>query len=306
MPNIVITSGRKYIDIDAYSSIIAYRELLKKQYGDNVFAATTAVPNRSVPQLILDLDYHLDSFVKSDDTKYVVLDVSNPDFFDETITTENLIEIIDHHTGFEKYWSNYPSIKTQIEFIGSVCTLIYEKIIQSEHIEILDTDLCKLLIAGILDNTLNLKASITTDRDRNAYNELMKLGNVSGEFYKEYFSACEAEIMRDFKKAIKDDLKIEKAGILPEVIGQMIVLNLDYFDQERMDEFFAAYPEWMMNVILLEEGKSYIYFGGDGVGQRLEQLFDKKCESDNLLVLDKFLLRKQIMKKARDAVSIQC
>ncbi len=303
MPNIVITSGRKYIDIDAYASIIAYRELLKKQYGENVFAATTAVPNRSVPQLILDLDYHLDSFVKSDDTKYIVLDVSNPDFFDETITTENLIEIIDHHTGFEKYWSNYPSIKTQIEFIGSVCTLIYEKIIQSEHIEILDTDLCKLLIAGILDNTLNLKASITTDRDRSAYNGLLKLGKVSEDFYKEYFSACETEIMRDFKKAIQDDLKIEKAGVLPEVIGQMIVLNLDHFDYGKMKEVFADYPEWMMNVILLEEGKSYIYFGGDGVGQRLEQLFDKKCESDNLLILDKFLLRKQIMKKARDAVS---
>ena len=34
------------------------------------------------------------------------------------------------------------------------------------------------------------------------------------------------------------------------------------------------------------------------------EIFDKKCGSDNLLVLDKFLLRKQIMKKARDAVSI--
>ncbi len=303
MPNIVITSGRKYIDIDAYASMIAYRELLKVIDNNNVIASTTATLNQSVPPLILDLKYSLNESIDDGDDKYILLDVSNPDFFDEQVKPSKIIEIIDHHTGFEQHWDTYHNIKAQIEFIGSVCTLIYEKIIQSGHTEILDTDLCKLLIAGILDNTLNLKASITTDRDRSAYNELLRLGKVPEDFYKEYFSACEAEITKDFEKAIKDDLKIEKAGVLPEAIGQMIVLNLDNFDYEKMNEFFAAYPEWMMNVILLEEGKSYIYFDGDGVKQRLEQLFDNKCGSDNLLILDKFLLRKQIIKKARDAIS---
>lgn len=304
MSDIIITSGRKYIDIDAYASMIAYRELLKVISDNNIIASTTAILNQSVPPLILNLRYSLDRPTDNENNEYILLDVSNPDFFDEQVRLGKIIEIIDHHTGFEQYWAKYPNIKTQIEFIGSVCTLVYEKIIQSRHVEILDTDLCKLLVAGILDNTLNLKASITTDRDRSACNELLRPGKVPEDFYKEYFSACEAEITKDFEKAIKDDLKIEKAGILPEVIGQMIVLNLDNFDQEKMNEIFAAYPEWMMNDILLEEGKSYIYFGGDSVGQRLEQLFDKKCGSDNLLVLDKFLLRKQIMKKARDAVSI--
>lgn len=303
MPTI-ITSGRKYIDIDAYASMIAYRELLKVTNDNHVVASTTATLNQSVPQLILDLKYGLDESVDNENNEYIILDVSNPDFFDERVKPSGIIEIIDHHAGFEQYWAKHLNIKVQIEFIGSVCTLIYERIIRSKHTEILDADLCKLLIAGILDNTLNLKASITTDRDRNAYNELLKLGNISEDFYKEYFLACESEIMKDFEKAIKDDLKIEKVGMLPEVIGQMIVLDLDNFDYNKMKEVFASYPEWMMNVILLEEGKSYIYFGGGGVKQRLERLFDKKCENDGLLVLDKFLLRKQIMKKARDAIAI--
>ncbi len=303
---LIITSGRKYLDIDAYASMIAYRELLKAQGNVNVTASTTAPFNQSVPPLVLDLGYSLDEPIEGENSRYILLDVSNPDFFDKRVTPSEIIEIIDHHTGFEQYWTNYPNIKTQIEFIGSVCTLIYERIIQSGHTEILDTDMCKLLIAGILDNTLNLKASIATDRDRNAYHGLLKLGNVSENFYKEYFSACEAGIMKDFEKAVKDDLKIEKVGMLPEVIGQMIVLNLDNFNHEKMKEIFADYPEWMMNVILLEDGKSYIYFGGDGVKQRLEQLFDKKCKNDGLLIIDKFLLRKQIMKKARDVRPIGC
>ncbi len=303
--DIVVTSGRKYIDIDAYASIVAYRELLKKQ-GNNATASTLSTLNQSIPPLILELKYHLDPVDISKEAKYIVLDTSNPGFFDERVTNDNLVEVIDHHTGFEDYWKNYQNIKTQIEFIGSVCTLIYEKIIRSGHTEMLDIDICKLLIAGILDNTLNLKASITTNRDRNAYSELLRLGSVPENFYKEYFSACESEIMKDLEKAIKDDLKIEKAGMLPEAIGQIIVLNLDNFDYKKMKEVFTRYPEWIMNVILLEEGKSYIYFGGDGVQQRLERLFGKKCENDNLLILDKFLLRKQIMKKARDLFSIYC
>lgn len=300
--NIIITSGRKYIDIDAYASMIAYRELLKAEGNPNVTASTTARLNQSVPPLILNLKYSFDDSAAADDSKFILLDVSNPDFFDERIKTENVIEIIDHHSGFEKYWTDFPNINTEIEFIGSVCTIIYEKIVHENHTEILDTDLCKLLIAGILDNTLNLKSSITTERDRVAYNELLKIGNVPSGFYAEYFSACEAEIMKDFTKAIKDDLKIEKAGDLPEVIGQMIVLNLNSFNLDEIKKVFAEYPEWMMNVISLEDGKSYIYFGGGDVKQRLEKIFDIEAMQEDLLVLDKFLLRKQIMKMARDAI----
>ncbi len=297
--NIVITSGRKYIDIDAYASMIAYRELLKAEGNPNVTASTTARLNQSVPPLILNLKYSFDDSAAADDSKYILLDVSNPDFFDERIKIENVIEIVDHHSGFESYWTAFPNIKTEIEFIGSVCTIIYEKIVHENHTEILDTDLCKLLIAGILDNTLNLKSSITTERDRVTYNELLKIGNVSSDFYAEYFSACEAEIMKDFAKAIKDDLKIEKAGDLPEVIGQMIVLNINSFNLDEMKKVFAEYSEWMMNVISLEDGKSYIYFGGDGVKQRLEKIFDIEATQSDLLMLDNFLLRKQIMKMAR-------
>lgn len=301
--NLVVTSGRKYIDIDAYASMIAYRELLKKQ-RNNATASTLAILNQSIPSFILKLKYHLDSTKVVKDAKYIVLDTSNPEFFDERVTTENLTEIIDHHTGFEDYWKNYPKVRTQIEFIGSVCTIIYERIIASGHKNILDTDLCKMLAAGILDNTLNLKSSITTDRDCIAYEQLMKIGRLPDNYYAEYFTACESEILKDFARAIKDDIKIEKVGTLPEVIGQMVILNIDSFNIEEMKKVFAEYPEWLMNVISMEDGKSYLYFGGDTVRERLEKLFDKQCVTDNLLILDKFLLRKQIMKKAREMPSL--
>ena len=72
----------------------------------------------------------------------------------------------------------------------------------------------------------------------------------------EYFNACEAGIVGDFAQAIRDDIKIEKVGVLPEVIGQMVLLSVRKFDRNVAAAVFAEYSEWMMNVISLEDGKS--------------------------------------------------
>lgn len=50
----IVTSGRKYLDIDAYASMIAYRELLRV-LGEDVVAVSTALLNQSVPKMIRDL-----------------------------------------------------------------------------------------------------------------------------------------------------------------------------------------------------------------------------------------------------------
>ena len=106
-PYIVIASGRKYIDIDAYASMIAYRELLETQGYKNASASTAAKLNQSIPPMILDLKYHLDKPNTKNANKYIVLDVSNPEFFDKRVNMGNLVEVIDHHTGFEDYWANW-------------------------------------------------------------------------------------------------------------------------------------------------------------------------------------------------------
>ena len=58
-----------------------------------------------------------------------------------------------------------------------------------------------------------------------------------------------------------------------------------------------------MNAISLSDGKSYTYFGGSGAKERLKRLFGKECAKDDLLVLDKLLLRKRILRKARDVAA---
>lgn len=301
----IVTSGRKYLDIDAYASMIAYRELLRA-LGRDAIAVSTPPLNQSVPKMMQDLSYKLDEMPESfAGSEIILLDVSNPEFFDTFVKLDDVVGVIDHHTGFEEYWKERLREKAEIEPIGAVCTMIFEKIEAAEKRGILTPDLCRLLAAGILDNTLNFQAETTDERDRRAWRKLMEIGGFGQSFADEYFEACYAEIRADLTGAIRDDTKIEKVSpMLPEVIGQIIVPKIEDFETATMKTVFAEYPEWMMNVIALKDGKSYIYFSdspASAAKDKLEKLF-KKSEAGRI-VLDKVMLRKEIMKMAREYVS---
>lgn len=297
---LIITSGKKYIDIDAYAGIFAYKKLLQS-LGYDAYAYNAAPENESVCPMIKDMHFRFDDIAILPTDQFIVLDVSNPDFFSEGVLMENVVEIIDHHTGFEDYW-HQKQANSQIEFIGSICTIIYERYTELHKEALLDTNLCKLLIAGILDNTLNLKNSITTERDIKAYQDLKRIGNIEDDFRNEYFESCYQNVDSCLKEMIANDIKIEfVSNLLPEVFGQLIVLdaNIVLNQLEIVNSAFDTYSEWMLNVMSLNDGKSYLIFHSDIVKEKLETLFEKKAE-DNYLVLDDFLLRKQIMKLARE------
>jgi len=153
MAHIIITSGDKYIDIDAYASCLAYRELLTAK-GQTAFAVSSAPLNESVPELIKRLQPSFDTYAPSKNDKFIVLDTSDPNSFDRIVNHENIIEIIDHHTGYEKFWQEQKNVKSQIEPIGSVATIIYEMFVVEKLENKLSVELCKLLVCAIVDNEL--------------------------------------------------------------------------------------------------------------------------------------------------------
>ncbi len=297
---IVITSGRKYIDIDAYAGIFAYQKLLQN-LGYEVYAMTTAILNESIPESIKRLGYEFNQVDFTKPTKYIVLDVSHPDFIDTFVQEEDIIEIIDHHTGYEEYWQS-KSVKSHIEFIGSIATIIFEMFEKNQKEDLLDASLCKLLIAGILDNTLNLKSSITTSRDIGAYQKLMTIAQLDEKWGESYFQDCYQDLDSNLEEYLKNDTKIEKvSSYLPEVFGQLIALDINDIlkNIDRVRQSFEGYEEWMLNVISLRDGKSYLFYGSASAKEKLESLFSKKA-GDTYLELDICMLRKEIMKLARE------
>ena len=66
-----------------------------------------------------------------------------------------------------------------------------------------------------------------------------------------------------------------------------------------MERFFESFNKpWILNLICIKDGKSYI-FSSRNAKKTIETLFCKKFKN-NVLTLSKFMLRKQIIKKARE------
>ena len=296
----IVTSGNRYIDIDAYAGCIAYANMLKMK-GIEAKAVSTAKMNESIVPSLLKLNPKLEKYEEDDNDEYIIIDVSNKKYFDNIVNQNRVIEIIDHHTGFEDYWKNKLGKKANIEFIGAVATLIVEAYEREKLIEKIPKDIAYLLMAAILDNTLNFKANVTNNRDIVAYNKLQKIVGAEKAYAEKYFSECQLCIEKNLKIAIENDTKIENVNsVLPKVFGQLTIWDKkSILDNKKLiyDTLYNIGTEWMMNLICLKEGKTYIIAPDIEVQKKLEKLLHGKFETD-IMELDNVWLRKEIIKRA--------
>lgn len=298
---IVVTSGKRYIDIDAYASCIAYAKLLNLK-GREAKAVSSAKMNESITPSILKLQERLNEYKPSEKDEFIIVDVSNKEFFDEIVEEENIVEIIDHHVGYEEYWNTKLKENSRIEFIGSVATLIVELYEKEKLMDKINRELAILLMSAILDNTLNLKAKITSGRDKIAYQKLEKIVNEEN-YPQSYFKECQSQIDEDLQLAIQNDTKIEHtSSVLPTVFGQLTIWDKENILKKKEiihNTLSSMGNKWMMNLICLKEGKSYLIAEDVEIKRNLEKLFKKKFESD-IMDCNEVWLRKEIIKKARE------
>lgn len=254
----ILTSGKAYVDIDAYASCLAYRELLLAQ-GKQAVAVSNAPFAKSISKTIQKIPLEFDSYTITIGDQFIVLDVSDPTHIDSNITHKNIIELIDHRSGHEKFWQERIGDRATIIKIGAVATVVYEKY---KAANITPTkDICKLLVAAIVDNTLNSKARITTKRDTDALNSLMEIGGLTKQWIDDYLQECEQAILSDLVDAIKVDTKAFNDPQLPKKLGQIMIFdhkNLDGRSNE-IAKAFEGCDNWAMNVIALKDGISYIH-----------------------------------------------
>lgn len=297
---IIVTSGNRYIDIDAYASCIAYANLLNLK-GFNAKAVSTAKLNESITDSLIKLPEKIEKhYATTGNEKYIILDVSDKNFFDNIVIENNIIEIIDHHYGYENYWNKKLKEHSHIEKIGSIATFIFELYEKEQLIDKISNGMAKLLISAILDNTLNLKAQSTTKRDISAYEKLLKLSGIKSNYNEIYFKECQKKISSNLIESIKNDTKIEiESNLLPNIFSQLLFWDgKDFLKNKLIYNTLDGFgSEWMINIISLKDNASYLISKDIKVQKNLETLFNKKFES-NIMKLNKIWLRKEIIRKA--------
>ena len=296
----IVTSARYFLDIDGYACAVAYAELLLKK-GIPAQAVSTATWNASITPTVRSWQAPLvTNYTLPTNDHFVLVDISESSAFDRIVTVERVVEIIDHHPGYETLWQEKIGNKAKIDRVGAACTLVYEEWELARKRDEMSQTSARLLMCGILDNTLNFKASITTERDKHAYRALMPHANLGDDWPAQYFGECQAAIMSDVGAALKDDTKPMTFATLgyEVVVGQIVIWdarpileqNLEIIEQTLASRGSA----WFTNIVNIGEGRSYIVCKQPELQQWLSGLLGITFEG-TVAVSSRLWLRKEMV-----------
>lgn len=299
----VVTSGLTFLDIDGYACAVAYAELLNLQ-GQTAIAFSSAVLNESISKTVQSWQAPLSTnYIFNDNDSFILVDVSEIDFLDKVVEIDRVEEVIDHHVGFEAYWQEKLGLKSTIELIGAACTQIYEKWAAASLIDRMSETSARLLISGILDNTLNFKSDVTTPRDIAAYQKLLEIAHLPDDWTAQYFRECEEAILSDARTAIVNDSKMMNFKNIDSdsfTFGQMVIWDGSHIINEYRDiieqTMKSSSEDWFINVVSIDAGISYFICSNDKVCVWANKVVGAKF--DGLLGrADRLWLRKEIVRQ---------
>lgn len=300
----IITVSDIFLDIDGYAGMVAYAELCNLR-GYPAQAVCPAPTNASITNAILSWPTALQKSYKnrsSEDT-FTVVDISDPKYFSSFVKVDSLDEVIDHHPGFESFWHDKIGRGAQIEPVGAVCTLVFERWQAENRLKNISQTSARLLVCGILDNCLNFRANITTKRDVSAYKSLQKVANLPSTWPKDYFLDVQQTIMSKPVESLENDTKIVKytdfGGQI--CVGQLAVWDgsrlLAKYKAELMHSLSLVNANCYLNVLSLGDAKSYFVCKNQAVKEWLETLLGVVFVDDTAAA-DRLWLRKEIAHKS--------
>ena len=301
----VVTAGATYLDIDAYACMVAMAELLALK-GENAIAYSPAPGNYSVCRSLMEPgQVHKTLPPGGQDVSYIIVDVSDPAYLQKSVPLEQVAAVYDHHVGFESYWESRIGANARIEFIGAAATLIYREWKSAGLEQRMSLPTARLLIAAILDNTLNLTASNTTPEDREVFQTLCRHADVDEGWCSDYFSQVQHNVQADLKNALFNDLKhIGENPVLPANIAQLCVWDAEKMLEQLPD--IRGWMEdleggWMLNIIDIRHRCSWFVCEDARCQSDIERIFGVRFAAGTAKSSQPYL-RKQILKNVRDAI----
>lgn len=268
------------MDIDAYACCVAMKELLELR-GETAIAYSPVKFNYSVCKSLVQSEQITAELPKNcceERLRYIIVDVSDPEYIKKSVPLDKVIEVYDHHTGYEAFWESRIGSSSHIEFIGAAATMIYNQWKRWDMQSKMKRSTALLLIAAILDNTLFLTSKNTTDADRTAFVELCKKENIDRDWCASYFSEVQSGVEADLKYAVFHDIKqINKNSVLPHRFAQLSVWDAHRIIQRlpEIRKWFSTGDEsWMLNVIDIQRQCSYFVCDDTYYQHKLEELFD--------------------------------
>ena len=302
---VVVSYGEP--DMDGTSCMYAYSELLNR-LGEKTNYYIWNEPKQEV-KIVCDMFGITLGGLKKEELKqdydYITVDVNGIDQIPDIVSPDRIIQVIDHH-GPSRSLPTYVNANIQIERLGAAATLVAERYKNAGFVPSRESSI--LLYYGIISNSINLKAPITKQKDRDMANWLKaNCIDISEEKIKEIFKK---------KSQIKDEnLRLEMECEIPNnpapgiqtIVAQLEVVDIDGFLKDKKDKILT-----IMKEVKAEKGVEYIFincvdilngkivlFAADDISQKYcEKVFGFKF-SDGEYRQDSVIQRKDLTKIIR-------
>ncbi len=303
----VVTAGRGHIDIDVLACALTYRDALRVQGLDSLVALQGHY-NSTVPPSIQQWPIEFETELPEDgEFRFVVVDVSDYRFFADFVKLEDVCEVIDHHHGFEEYWSSRLGEHATVEPVGACATLVWEALDSRLRSEVTALN-ANLLLAAIISNTLNLQANVTTDRDRQALEEVSKLADSPPGWIESYYREISEEVEGDFVDAVRRDRKRVTIHGEDFVIGQIELWDAAGLLQR--EELLAeirtglgvtsgSAERWILSVPSIRHGHNYLFSSEEWIQGAFRKLFNAEFNGSGVGKTPGLLMRKELLKEIR-------
>ncbi|NTU66348.1 MAG: manganese-dependent inorganic pyrophosphatase [Candidatus Moranbacteria bacterium] len=295
-----IIIGHKNPDTDSVVAALAAERYYKEVLKIDAKAYSAGEINNETKFVLKTLSLKAPSLLKAvkKDDAVVLVDHNESGQIADGISASQIAGLIDHH---KIIFETERPISIRVEPIGSTSSLIAKMYFESGRK--VSASLAKLLLSGILSDTLGLSGPTTTDEDRKIVKALNKIANIDiKEFVSELFAAksslkgisIETLITQDYKlfemgrskvgigvweTTDPESVNAEKAKILKLLFEKKFKENLDYI-------FFFV-------VDIIKQG-SVLYLISDNESELAKKVFKGKIE-DNGMVLEGIVSRKKQM-----------
>jgi manganese-dependent inorganic pyrophosphatase len=288
-------------DLDGFACALAYSEFLNKT-KQNALPGIFGRPHDEVKYLVskFNLKYPSSADNRLEFGGVVMVDASEVHALAKDFKPEDVIEVIDHRKINDA--KLFVNAKIQIELVGAAATLIAEKFQSSEVVMSKQSGV--LLYGAIISNTLNFKASVTTDRDLKMAEWLKEKFNFSNGFASEMFLA-KSDLTRD---KLRDRLSGDMAIKEDLAIGQIEMIGANKLVEGRKPEILKELREIksrskssmiFLSIIELEDNFNLFITEDPKVQKMLKEIFRIKFE-DNVAKREGLIMRKEIMPKVME------
>ena len=225
----ILVFGHKNPDTDAICSSLVMADLQTKIRGEEVISCRLGNLNEETKYALNYFKVKEPKLIEKVDEGQRVILVDHNEFTQsvEGIEKAKIEAVVDHHR-INNFQTSEP-LFYYAQPVGCTATILFE-LYKSNNIEI-EAKIAGLMLSSIISDTLLLKSPTTTEKDKKALAELVKIANVDVENYGlEMLKAgtnldkyTEDELIRlDAKKIEKEDIKYVIAQVntvsIPDVL----------------------------------------------------------------------------------------